>query len=214
MRTLSPPEGVPPLYSEHRGRRAFDDWFVRQMEKVLPALQKRASRLTRGSHVGDDLVQATCLRAWQARASFDPDQKLAPWLFTILRNVWLDELRKTKGYARYVTAIDGDTLVIPQAANLQGEILDLHRAMNALQSQFRNVILLRGVLGLPHGEVGDLLGMTPVTARKTYSRALAQLRDTTATDPGTENACERSEQALMDKAMELHALLKQSRQVA
>jgi len=50
--------------------------------------------LSRNIATAEDLVQETCLRALSAKNPLRPDSNHKSWLFTILRNIFLNELRK------------------------------------------------------------------------------------------------------------------------
>src|ERR1700753_3432105 len=63
------------------------------LEAHLPRLWRYALTLTRKSSGAEDLVQATCLRAIERADQFLPGTKLDRWLFTILRSIWLNQVR-------------------------------------------------------------------------------------------------------------------------
>src|ERR1700730_17958397 len=46
--------------------------------------------------VADDLVQTTCVRALERADQFQPGTRLDRWLFSILRSIWLNELRSRR----------------------------------------------------------------------------------------------------------------------
>lgn len=183
----------------------FDDWFVAELERHLPALRKRAAGLTRGAHQGDDIAQTACLKAWKSRASFDPDQEMYPWLCAILKNVWNDELRKQRGRNAHVSPLSDETEVAEPETMPASDMIDLRRAVSALPRASRELILLRAVLGLSHEEVGALLDVTPVTARKAYSRAVARLREITSAP--NQPADDDSTRTLLEEAQALRTLL-------
>ena len=49
--------------------------------------------LSRSPDAADDVVQATCLRAIERADQFAPGTRLDRWLFSILRSIWLNEVR-------------------------------------------------------------------------------------------------------------------------
>jgi RNA polymerase sigma-70 factor (ECF subfamily) len=63
------------------------------LEAHLPRLWRYALTLTRKAQDAEDLVQATCLRAIERADQFLPGTKLDRWLFTILRSIWLNQVR-------------------------------------------------------------------------------------------------------------------------
>jgi len=68
----------------------------------LDALYGFAMTLTRNQTEAEDLVQETYLRAVRAFGRLMPDSNLKSWLFAIMRNAWLNQLRHTRGGPRFV----------------------------------------------------------------------------------------------------------------
>ena len=66
------------------------------VEACLPALRTYARRLTGDAHMADDCVQDACVRALGAFAGYDPARPFRPWMFRILRNEWLQRLRRDR----------------------------------------------------------------------------------------------------------------------
>jgi RNA polymerase sigma-70 factor (ECF subfamily) len=71
--------------------------FPDELIKHRPALERSARRLCRNRHDAEDLVQATLVRAWQARAQFLPGGNIGGWLYRILSNHHRDNLRRRNG---------------------------------------------------------------------------------------------------------------------
>ena len=63
------------------------------LETCLTRLWRYALLLSRARDAADDLVQATCLRAIERADQFIPGTRLDRWLFSILRSIWLNEIR-------------------------------------------------------------------------------------------------------------------------
>jgi len=59
----------------------------------LEALWRYGLVLSRNRDTAEDLVQATCVRALERAHQFAPGTRLDRWLFTILRSIWINELR-------------------------------------------------------------------------------------------------------------------------
>ena len=78
----------------------MQDSFVEDVVALLPNLKRFALSLCRRPDVADDLVQITAERAFRARHQFDPATRLEAWLFRILRNAWIDMLRRDGRGAR------------------------------------------------------------------------------------------------------------------
>ena len=79
----------------------MQDRFVEDVVAVLPNLKRFALSLCRKPDVAEDLVQITAERALRARDRFDPSTRLEAWLFRILRNAWIDMVRRDATRARW-----------------------------------------------------------------------------------------------------------------
>jgi RNA polymerase sigma-70 factor (ECF subfamily) len=66
------------------------------LREYLDGLYSYALVLSRNQTEAQDLVQETCLRALRAMERLRPDSNVKSWLFTILRNIWLNQLRQRK----------------------------------------------------------------------------------------------------------------------
>ncbi len=99
----------------------------------------------------EDLTQETFLRAYRFIGSFRPKEKLSTWLFSIAKNLCIDELRKhQKGATVDIDAVDPEALVADDAARLdplamaiaeqEGDIL--RRALGKLPERYRTCIIL------------------------------------------------------------------------
>ncbi|SEM71312.1 RNA polymerase sigma-70 factor, ECF subfamily [Sphingomonas gellani] len=87
---------VTPYFPEPQGLFVSASGFRRAVRPVLPSLTRFARRLTANDADGEDLVQETLLKAWAARARFEPGTNLRAWLMRIARNAFLSSLRKAK----------------------------------------------------------------------------------------------------------------------
>ena len=63
------------------------------MLALLPRLRRFAAGLARDPADGDDLCQATVMRALDRRAQWQPGTRLDSWMMTMMRNIWIDEQR-------------------------------------------------------------------------------------------------------------------------
>jgi RNA polymerase sigma-70 factor (ECF subfamily) len=67
-----------------------------QLVAFLPNLRRFAISLCRSRDLADDLVQTACERALANAASFQEGTRFDAWMFRILRNLWIDDVRRRK----------------------------------------------------------------------------------------------------------------------
>ena len=67
-----------------------------QLVAFLPNLRRFAISLCRSRETADDLVQMACERALANEHRFEEGTRFDAWMFRILRNLWIDEVRKKK----------------------------------------------------------------------------------------------------------------------
>src|SRR5580693_3462168 len=123
---------------------------------TLPAymdgLYAYAMVLSRNPAMAADLVQETYLRALKAKASLRPDSNVKSWLFTILRNIWLNHLRHERAGPKSAELDSDENLKCvhcnsrrsPRSLyvrNLQRE--QVRTAIRQLPIEFREIIILR-----------------------------------------------------------------------
>jgi RNA polymerase sigma-70 factor (ECF subfamily) len=159
-----------------------DDDFQRQALAHLDALHNFAMYLTRNPPEAEDLVQETYLRAFRFSHRFQPGTHLRAWLFQILRNTFLTFYRVRE--RELALAEDGvpdwDVPMFHDAPDDSGGAMDAHtdleRAMRHLPEEFRTVLLLAEVEGLPLDDVARVMSCPVGTVKSRIFRAKERLR--------------------------------------
>ncbi|HVO12369.1 MAG TPA: RNA polymerase sigma factor [Vicinamibacteria bacterium] len=147
--------------------RAFD----RVYEEYRPRLFSFVLRLVGRREVAEELSQEAWLRLATRACALRDDTRLAPWLFTVARNLCASLLRaRGLDLARTVDPADlglpgGDTT---PAGELRWR---LERAMARLPTHYREALLLVGVEGLTQVEAAAVCGVRPEALRKRVERA-------------------------------------------
>lgn len=154
------------------------DHFDRELVAALPVLRRYAISLCRRPDMADDLVQIAVERAVAARDRFDPDTRLEPWLFRILRNAWIDAGRRqaTRG-----TEID--VHAVPEAAVHDGVraaeaalmLRQTEAALATLPDEQREVIVLVCFEELSYAEAAKVLGIPKGTVMSRLARGRVAL---------------------------------------
>ena len=151
--------------------------FARLLQNEIPRLRRYARALTRDAARADDLVQSCLVRAIAKEHLWEPGTDLRAWLFTILHNQHVNEVRRSvrEGVAVAVEDVAPVLTVAPRAgACLQ--LRDLERAIRLLPEEQRQVILLVGLEGMRYEEVAAVLDIPIGTVRSRLSRGREMLR--------------------------------------
>lgn len=151
----------------------------------LDGLFSYALALARNHAEAEDLVQETYVRAIAAMGSLRPDSNMKGWLFTILRNVWLNQLRKWRNGPQLVENEVGEG-VVNNVVDPSRDSHDLYvskieteqvrAAIQELPIDFREIILLREYEDLSYLEIASVLGCPVGTVMSRLGRARARLR--------------------------------------
>lgn len=159
-----------------------DPEFQRDALAHLDRLYNFAVYLTRNRAEAADLVQETYLRALRFSHRFQPGTHLRAWLFQIMRNTFLTFYRQRERERPLGDegVEDGDVPMFqdvpPQGADALDAHTDLERAMLRLPEEFRSVLLLAEVEGLPLEEVARVMGCPVGTVKSRIFRAKERLR--------------------------------------
>jgi len=151
--------------------------FGRLLESEIPRLRRYARALTRNTAKADDLVQSSLVRALEKQHLWQPGSNLRAWLFTILHNQHVNDVRHSlrEGSLGSVEDVEPVWRVEPVVdASLQ--LRDLRRGINTLSHEQREVLLLVGLEGMRYEQVADILGIPVGTVRSRLSRARTALR--------------------------------------
>lgn len=151
--------------------------FARLLQNEIPRLRRYARALTRDAARADDLMQNCLLRAIAKEHLWELGTDLRAWLFTILHNQNVNEIRRSvrEGVVVAVEDVAPVLTVAPRAAaSLQ--LRDLERAIRLLPEEQRQVILLVGLEGMRYEEVAAVLDIPIGTVRSRLSRGREMLR--------------------------------------
>ena len=157
--------------------------FQRRTLEHLNALYNLAVYLTRNGSEAEDLVQETYLRAFRFSHRFQPGTNLRAWMFQILRNTFLTFYRHREREPTFLDEGDLDTekeTMFHDAPPKDGTTVeaetDLARALAQLPEEFRTILLLAQVEGLPLEEVAQVMGCPVGTVKSRIFRAKERLR--------------------------------------
>src|SRR3954447_11936626 len=151
--------------------------FGRLVEAEIPRLRRYARALTRNVTRADDLVQSCLTRAVAKQHLWEAGTDLRAWLFTILHNQHVNEIRRAVREENNVSIdeIASVASVKAKAMDVLG-LRDLQAALGKLPAEQRQVILLIGLEGMGYEEVASILRVPVGTVRSRLSRGRDQLR--------------------------------------
>lgn len=138
-------------------------------------------RLSRRRDVAEDLLEETWLRLVTHAARLRPDTRIAPWLFTVARHLYVSYVRSrvledsaSAGLiALWPFSISHSSPFEAAAASeLERRI---ERALSSMPASSREVLLLIAVGGLDHADAADVCGISQDALRQRLSRARALL---------------------------------------
>ena len=150
----------------------------------VDSLYRYALALSRDQAAADDLVQETYLRAVKAQSQLVPGSHLKSWLFVIMRNAWLNQLRHARSGPHFV-AFEADDKSAPQARRTDDPLVlylrkvegeEIRDAINALPDIYREIVVLRDIEGFSYQEIAALLECPAGTVMSRLGRARQKLR--------------------------------------
>lgn len=160
-----------------------DGWQQAALQHI-DALYGFALALTANEPDAEDLVQETYIKATRNFGRLRPDSNLKGWLFIIMRNTWLKDLRKERR-SPFFAVIDNDNLDYgvsddsndPQAVYVKHcEAEDLRMALKDLPSAYREMIVLRDIEGFSYKEMATTLKCPVGSIMSRLSRSRAKLK--------------------------------------
>ncbi|HEV8123204.1 MAG TPA: sigma-70 family RNA polymerase sigma factor [Gemmatimonadales bacterium] len=154
--------------------------FDQEILPHLDLLYRVALRFTREPARAEDLVQDTMVKAYRNWEKFEPGTSARAWLLAILRNTFINAYRREK---REPISMEHDVLDAQAAAHPgedsdpEGAFFDkivderILKALDTLPPEFREVMVLSDVEGLPYAEIAHALAIPVGTVKSRLFRA-------------------------------------------
>jgi RNA polymerase sigma-70 factor (ECF subfamily) len=152
--------------------------YHRLLEQQIPRLRRYARALTRNRDRADDLVQDVLSRALEKEQFWQPGTNLGAWLFTIMHNQNVNNVRRdVRVSATFDIELISTTLPATTDPSASRKMVELDRALARLPLGQRQVILLVGLEGMSYEETSGILGIPVGTVRSRLSRGRDTLRE-------------------------------------
>ena len=142
--------------------------FAHASEEYAARLYTVAYRLLGNRADAEDAVQRALLKAFEARESYTPRWALSTWLYRVLTNVCIDELRRRR-------RVPPEPLPGGRTAT-QVERTDLARALGTVPREARVLLALHYVNGLSYRELAAIRGISVNTVKSQLARGKAILK--------------------------------------
>jgi RNA polymerase sigma-70 factor (ECF subfamily) len=151
------------------------DLLQTRIVELLPKLRRFARALTRNPHDADDLVQLSLERALRHLDQWQADTRLDSWLYGILKNAWIDELR-ARGRRERVFDSAAQSEAVPDPRGDASATLAVEQALELLPEDQRLAVALVLIEGLPYKEAAQIIGvpMGTLTSRLARGREALQ----------------------------------------
>ncbi|HTI16557.1 MAG TPA: RNA polymerase sigma factor [Trinickia sp.] len=151
-----------------------------ELMEHVPRLRRYARALIHNEHLADDLVQDTLERALANASRFESGTDLRAWLFTIMHNLFANQVRKASARAVHLSVDDDGIaeyeLAVPAGQSRSLEVRDLDYALQRLPPEQREVVLLVGLEEMSYADVALALGIPVGTVMSRLSRGRERLR--------------------------------------
>ena len=153
--------------------------FIRdELIALLPRLRRFARLVTRHREDADDLVQTAIERALTHAAQWQSGTRVDSWMFRIMKNAWIDEVRSRTRRAAVLAPEEAGENIGVSTTERQIERLAIEKAMSRLSEEQRLAVGLVLVEGLPYKDAAEALEIPigTLTSRLARGReALQQL---------------------------------------
>jgi RNA polymerase sigma-70 factor (ECF subfamily) len=155
--------------------------FTGQLDKLSGLLQAFAYKLTKNSEDSKDLYQETAFRALTNKDKFRPGTNLKAWLFTIMRNIFINNYRKKVKSNTIFDATDNQyylnsgSQTVTNSAESQIMMAELQRIVDTLDDNIR-VPFLMHYYGYKYQEIAEQLNLPLGTVKSRIFFARKELK--------------------------------------
>jgi RNA polymerase sigma-70 factor (ECF subfamily) len=157
--------------------------FRDELVLLLPRLRRFALATTNSRHEAEDLLQTAIERALRNESSWQQGTRLDSWIFRIMQNLWLDELR---AHRRRTESLD-EVIDLPgedgrDSMTYQVQFEEAQAALQALPDEQRAVIALVVLDGMSYQQTANTLNIPVGTVMSRLARARAVLASRLGSD--------------------------------
>lgn len=155
-----------------------------QLGPLLPRLRRFARVITRHVADADDLVQVAVEKALAHADQWRPGSKLDSWMFGIMKNAWIDEIRSRRRRERVHAPEEAGFAVGDASAAVRDIALSVQVALSQLPEDQRIAVALVLVEGLSYRDAAETLGIPIGTLTSRLARGREALQAILGDDGG------------------------------
>jgi RNA polymerase sigma-70 factor (ECF subfamily) len=133
-----------------------------------------AMSILRNKHDAEDVMHDAFIKIYSSAVTYRPSGNPMAWILTIVRNLCLNKIRGGKvcedlsEYDDLAGTLDDSEAVIDRMV--------LETAMNVLDAEERQIVILHAMTGFKHREIAEILDLPTGTILSKYNRALKKVR--------------------------------------
>ena len=160
--------------------------FTQNLLGMQTELHRFALKLTADREEADDLLQETSLKALDNEDKYTPDTNFKGWMYTIMRNIFINNYRKTVRDQTFVDHTDNlFHLSLPQDSGFEStegnyDLKEIRKIVNTLPKEYR-IPFSMYVSGFKYREIAERLGLPIGTVKSriffTRQRLQKDLKD-------------------------------------
>ena len=147
-----------------------------QLGELLPRLRRFARVITRNVADADDLVQSAVEKALARAEQWRPGSRMDAWMFGIMKNAWIDEIRARRRRERVHAPEEAGLNVGDRSAELRDIALSVQAAMARLPEEQRLAVALVLIEGLSYKDAAETLGVPIGTLTSRLARGREALQ--------------------------------------
>ncbi|WP_020177822.1 sigma-70 family RNA polymerase sigma factor [Methylopila sp. M107] len=137
----------------------------------IPSLRAFAVSLSGQMDRADDLVQETLVKAWRNLASYTEGTNMRAWLFTILRNVYISDIRRRRREVQDTDGMFAESVAVAPQQNGHMDLVDFRKALADLPDEQREALVLIGAAEFSYEEAAEISGCAVGTVKSRVNRA-------------------------------------------
>lgn len=159
----------------------MDTEFTRGIKELYPRLHRAMKAYLAGSRIdAEDLLQETFLKAYVNLGSFREDASMYTWLYSIARNLAIDEFRKRK-YEKLISSTPIEDLEYSNDDSNEGkesidqQVFMMRKAIAQLPELLRSIVVMKTIDGLSYPEIAEITELNEDTIKNRMFRARKEL---------------------------------------